>query len=227
MPEHGDKVVLNHEQYPSNSRKRKVELDKAEGSRPKRKQLATARRVKKPFFKRFTDAFIEGGAGRDVGDYILYDVVVPAAKSTIADLIEGAIEMILFGGERRAGNVVRNKGRSYVSYNDIYSGSPRRGPRGTIGGGRRSHGAEPMARIHQDFRHIVLNSRAEAEVVMGGLAEALGDYDVVTVAELYELVGLTAEYTDNKYGWYELPDMVAVRVRDGWAIELPRPKPID
>lgn len=219
-------VVLNSDKYPTKASRARTKKRDPDVERPKIKPVARARRVKRPFYAKFVDAFRDGGAANEVGDYIIYDVVVPAAKTTIADLIEGAIDMLLFGGERRVGGVHRVRGTSHIAYNNLYSGSRREDPRsaGHRASARRPHNVEPAVQISRDFRQVVLESRAEAELVMGGLAEILGDYDVVTVADLYDLVGLTADYTDNRFGWYDLPNMRAVRVRNGWAVELPTPK---
>ena len=42
-----------------------------------------------------------------------------------------------------------------------------------------------------------------------------------------DLVGVTGNYTDNKYGWTNIRNAEVVRVRDGYRIKLPRALPID
>ena len=161
-----DKIVLSSEAYPTNSKKAKDE--KSEEDKPKLKQLAVAKRVKKPFLKRLVDSFKEeGGSGKEVGDYVLYDVIVPAAKATLADLVEGAMNMVLFGGETRgARGIRRDKGRSYVSYADMYD----RGV-GVRHGARRPHNVEPALRSRHDFSGVIMGSRGEAEEVLSAMVE--------------------------------------------------------
>jgi hypothetical protein len=188
--------------------------------------VAVARRVKKSLWQRLKDSFKEGGAGADVGSYIVHDVVIPAAKSTIADLVEGAIEMILFGDGARNPRIRRAGGKSYVSYADLYSkGAPAQGRRASMS--RRSHNVEPASMVRNDFSGVVLGSRDEAEIVLSQMIDLVDEYDVVSVRELYELVGLPTDFTDNKIGWFDLDGVVTKRTRDGWAIELPRPRVID
>lgn len=222
-----DKIILNSEQYPGNSFKSKKEAMANTEPRVKRAKVASARRVKKSLIKRFADSFKEGGAGHEVGSYIMYDVVIPAAKSTIADLVEGAIDMILFGGDTRSPRLRRNKGRSYVSYSDLYdhrySSTSRREPH-TV---RKPHNVETATRIRHDFTGVVLGSRAEAEIVLAEMVDLVNEYGVASVSDLYDLVGLSSEYTDNKYGWFDLEGASTARVRDGWALELPRPRIIE
>ena len=228
-------IVLGAEKYPSNSYKSKSPDEGSVVERPKAKKVAVARRVKKPFLKRFSDTFLEGGTGKDVVDYIVHDVIIPASKSTVADLIEGAIDMVLFGeeggrrGRRRGSGVVRDRGRSYVSYSDMYEGSTRTGRDGRPPV-RRPHDVEP-ARATLDRRgveSISLGSRAEAELVLGELVEMMNEYQVVSLADLYEMVGFSSSFPDTKYGWYEFESVCRTeRTRDGWALVLPRPVAIE
>jgi hypothetical protein len=47
-------------------------------------------------------------------------------------------------------------------------------------------------------------------------------YGIVSVADFYDLVGITGNYTDNKYGWNNIHSASIVRVREGYMIKLPR-----
>ena len=232
-PNNGDpeeKIVLNREAYPSNSNKSKQTAPQV--NRPRKTQVATARKVKKPILKRFAEAFGgEGNSGNDVFDYIMYDVVIPAAKSTFADLVEGAIDMVLFGGgnARTQNYTHRSRGRSYVSYSDMYSGSGGQSRQRSQGrpDARRPYNVEPAHVNKHDFTSIVLGSRAEAEAVLSEMVEMVVEYGVVSVSDFYDLTGMPIDYTDNKYGWFDLRNISTVRVRDGWTIDLPRPNLIE
>jgi hypothetical protein len=215
-----EKIVLRKEEFPSNSLGTK-KCD-APVERVKKKKVASARKVRKSLLRRLKDSFKEGEPGHEVSNYVMHDVVIPAAKTTIADLVEGAIEMVLFGGDARTRHVVRNKGRSYVSYSDMYSGGTVRG-RGGRPETRRPHNVERATRMRHDFSGVVLGSRAEAEIVMGEMVDLIEQYGVASVSDLYDLVGLSSEYTDNKFGWFDLTGISTMRVRDGWSLELPRP----
>ena len=57
--------------------------------------------------------------------------------------------------------------------------------------------------------------------------ELIDRYEVVSVADLYELVGITGNYTDNKYGWTNIRNAEVVRVRDGYVLKLPKATPIN
>ena len=72
-----------------------------------------------------------------------------------------------------------------------------------------------------------LYSEGEAEDVLSRMDELIDTYGVVSVADLYDLVGISCNYTDNKYGWTNLRNAEPVRVRDGYMLKLPKALPID
>ena len=56
--------------------------------------------------------------------------------------------------------------------------------------------------------------------------EIMEEYEIVRVADLYDLVGITGDFTDNKYGWTNIRNAEVVRVHDGYKIKMPRAIPI-
>ena len=58
--------------------------------------------------------------------------------------------------------------------------------------------------------------------------ELISTYGIVSVADLYDLVGITGgSYTDNKYGWTNVHNASVIRVRDGYMIKMPKALPLD
>ena len=41
------------------------------------------------------------------------------------------------------------------------------------------------------------------------------------------LVGVSGNYTDNKYGWTDIRNASVIRVRDGYMIKLPKALPLN
>lgn len=178
---------------------------------------------KKPLGRRFMETFFSGDA-HGVVSYIIVDVLLPAAKDTVADAVSQGFERLLFGEvrstSRRTG--ARPSGSSgFVSYNRYSSSSParREEPRGRE--------ISPRARATHDFDEIILATRSEAEEVVGRLFDVVARYEAATVADLYELLGLTAKFTDDKWGWTDLRGAGVTRVRNGYLLDLPRPEPLD
>jgi hypothetical protein len=128
--------------------------------------------------------------------------------------------MLLFG-ERKGSKTRRDKDRSYVSYNSYSSRDRDRDRRDD----RRELSQRDRAR--HNFDDILISSRGEAEEVLSHLVDLTIDYGQASVADLYDLVGITGEFTDNKWGWTDLRSASVSRVRDGYLLNLPRTKLID
>lgn len=211
--------------YPSNSYKsrRNKEQEEVERAPVKRVVNEPVTKRKKTLGKRLSEAFF-GEETKGIADYIIYDVLIPAAKDTLHDAVTGGIDRILYGEtSRKPSHVDRNRGRSYAySSHDYrqYSSKPTNRTTMVSSGGYRSE----RARLYNDSV-IVLQSRNEAESVIDQLIERIYAYGMATVADLYEMVGQPTEFTDNNYGWDNLDEFERVvntkRARDGWVLILP------
>lgn len=210
------------EDLPGNShRQRREPVEEVVDKKLEKVVTGDVSRRRKPLGKRFAET-IFGGDGKGVLQYILLDVLVPAAKDTIADVVSQGIERALFGearsSSRRTG--ARTPGSSsYVSYNR-YSGSPH--------SSRREEPRElsRRSRANHDFDEIILATRIEADEVLSRMDDLLKKYESVSVGDLCELVGIDSNYTDEKWGWTDLADAGIRRVRSGYLLDLPKPEPL-
>lgn len=196
--------------FPSNSHKSKEKTKKPE----KKIEKVTSGKVvkqKKTLGRKFTEIFL-GDNIESVSSYIIYDVIIPAAKNMISDTVSNGIEMLLFG-QTRGSRTRHDKGKSYVSYNSYYKDRDRQ--------------ISQRNRARHNFDDIILESRGEAEEVLSHLVDLTEDYGMASVADLYDLVGVTSNFTDNKYGWDNLSSARVVPVRGGYLLELPRPIVLD
>ena len=82
-------------------------------------------------------------------------------------------------------------------------------------------------RTGYNYDDIILQTRGEAEEVLSRMDEIIDTYGVVSVSDLYDLVGITGNYTDNKYGWTNIRNAKPIRVRDGYMLDLPKVLPIN
>lgn len=197
--------------YKSNSHRSKEAEQKIEERKKQDKVINGKAKVKKKNgIVKFTDVFISEDAA-NVKSYILMDVLVPAVKKAISDIVRDGIDMILYGESR--GNKNRSNS-SYVSYRD-YSDR------------RDSDRYSSKARTGYSHDDIILETRGEAEEVLSRMDELIDTYGIVSVADLYDLVGITRNYTDNKYGWTNIRNAEPVRVRDGYMLKLPKALPIN
>lgn len=197
------------EEYKSNSHKSRAEATKKE-HKIEKVVTGAVKTKKKGGLHKFTDVFISEDAG-NVKTYIFMDVLVPAIKKAISDIVTNGIEMMLYGETGRK----KNSNASRISYRDYYKDD------------RRSK-AYNSARIDYEFDDIILENRGEAEDVLSCMNEVIETYGSVSVADFYDLVGITGNYTDIKYGWYDIRNANVIRMRDGgYMIKLPRALPLN
>ena len=210
--------------FPSNSDKPKARRESQEPKREKQVAVVKGRvtKQKKSLGAKFSET-VFGDDTKSVGDYIVYDVLIPAMKATMSDMVSGGIEMLLFG-ERRGRNTRRDGGKSYVSYSSYYGDGRRNNDRDNSD---RGSNYSRTSRARHDFDDIVFESRGEAEEVLSHLVDLTIDYGVASVADFYDLSGIESQFTDNKYGWTTLRDACTDRVRTGYVIRLPQAKPLD
>ena len=57
---------------------------------------------------------------------------------------------------------------------------------------------------------IILENGAEADAVLSRMQDIINTYGFASVADLYDLVGITGEYTDNKYGWTNIDNAITI-----------------
>lgn len=222
--------------FPSNS-KRDKEVEPITHKKIQKVITGKAVERKKPLSKKFAEVFIgEGNDVQSVTEYVVKDILIPAAKgmfldtiSTLGDMIGASVEMTLFGttsgrGRNRNGRnrATGSSGKTYVSYDNYSKGNDR----------ERDRDRRPSAdhnRSNHSFDGIVLETRGEADEVIKCLIDLTLDYGVASVADLYDLVGITSKFTDNEYGWTNLNTNNATftRVREGYVLNLPRTKPIN
>ena len=172
---------------------------------------------KKTIGRRFIDLFL-GDDVESVSSYIMYEVLIPAAKDTVFDMIRGGTEMLLFGDSRGfTRQSRRGNGKSYVRYDRVsYRDEDRR------------RNVSQRNRARHNFDEIILDSYVEAEEVLNILIELIERYDMATVADLYELVGIERTHADEKWGWENLANSKITRVRgSGYLLDLPRPILLD
>lgn len=195
--------------YKSNSHRSKEE---AENKKVEKVVKGAVKTKKKSSSTRFKDVFIAEEAS-SVKDYILMDVLLPTIKKAISDIVSNGVDMLLYGETGRSSS--RRSG-SKVSYSKYYD--------------ERDRGRErDYRRIKSayDYEDIFLETRAEAEEVLNRMDDLIDNYGIVSVADLYDLVGISSNYTDNKYGWTNLRNARVERARDGYYLNLPKALPID
>ena len=209
------------EEFPPNSHtNRDIPAVPAEAKKLPKVITGEVVRRKKPVTRRFAESFVNGDA-KAVGGYILWDVMLPALKDTVADVATQAVERLLFGESRST--LRRTAGRGQVNYSR-YSQATRLGYRENRPEQTRPPAGRRPARQQNDFEEIILQTRGEAEMVRDRLFDLVDRYAAATVSDLYDLLGITPDYTDGKWGWYNLSGLDIVRISSGYLLDLPQPE---
>lgn len=195
-------------EYTPNSNKYKQEQAAlAEKKKVEKVVTGTVRTKKK---SKFADVFISEDA-KNVKNYAIMEVLIPALKKAVVDIVTDGINIIFYGEKGR-----RTSGVDRISYNRFSD--------------TRASSRQALTRATSvyDYDKITLESRGEAEAVLTGLTDMIDTYGQATVADLYDLIGISHNFTDNNYGWYNLSEARAVPAfGGGYTLRLPRVSPID
>ena len=203
-------------EYKPNSHKYKAEqaAKRNEQSEKKIEKVVsgTAKTKKKSEISKIKDIFISEDAS-NVKSYVLMEVLIPAMKKAVSDIVTNGIDMILYGEE---GGSRRRAPSERVSYRRYYD--------------QRDDRSIDRVRTRTGYSYddIIVANRGEAEEVLSRMDELIDQYGVVSVGDLYDLVGITGNYTDQKYGWTNIRTAEPQRLRDGgYMLKLPKALPID
>jgi len=208
MPEENKETGIVPE-YPNNSNKSKEDRPRKEMPHVKMHER------KRSILERFSNTVFGEGGTQSIGSIVLLDILIPAIRNTIYDMIVSALDIRLLGrtrGHRGGGD----RDRTYhTSYDRMYRDEGGRGE------------DERRVRSSHRFDDIIIESKYEAEEIIGALCDIIDNEDVASVADFYNIVGITPEYTDDDWGWRNLRNAYVKRVRDGYVVVLPRPREIE
>lgn len=211
-------------ELPSNSHKSKAGKPPPAVPR-KAEKVVTGEVVRVPpsLWKKAKSSIVSGDVGKSAWQFVVMDVLLPAAKNMITDTVsmmgdavsEG-VRQAMFGGEPTRSRVSPGR-RVVTNYNQVRrSGSVTEF--GTI---------SPRARSQHDFDTVILGSRGDAEVILDRLRELIAQFGQATVEDYYDLVGISGDFPDTEWGWYDLRSATIRHVQGGYIVALPRTQPID
>lgn len=167
--------------------------------------------------KKFGKRFFSEDA-KTVGSHVLDSVVIPSLQKLISDAVKGAIDWLIYGSK---GSRTQN-GPGNISYGNYYtrSGVVNSTPVYT----------SPMLTAKPTLyavNDICIPDRGQAEEILLRLREAINVYGMVSVREFYELAGVPFNFTDQKWGWFDLKMADIIRGDNGFYIRFPKVQPIE
>ena len=160
--------------------------------------------------RKFAETFLADNA-KDVKSYIFSDVLIPTIRDGIFDIISGGLSMILYGNSSSR----RSKGSgNYINYASFSSPS-------------KKERSKPAVSNRFAYNDIIFETRSDAIDVKETMEDILERFNVVSVADYYELAGLDSSFTDQKYGWKNLDTVSVARDIDGYKLRMPPATMID
>jgi len=151
---------------------------------------------------------------KDVKTYICSEVLLPALKKAISDVVTNGISMILYGDKGNP-NRARNVPASTVSYNKYYSDAPV----------MRAYSRPAYSMFDTDA--ILFDSMTDASTVLTSLEDIISQYGAASVLDFYDLAGIANDNPQaNKYGWTDVRSAEVMSRSGGYWIRLPRALPI-
>ena len=159
--------------YKPNSHKSKEEQKESTSEKKVEKVISgTAKSKKKNEIQKFADVFISEDVN-NVKSYILLDVLIPAIKKAVSDIVTNGIDMILYGESEKT---KKNSTSSKISYRSYYDNDR-----------NYSYNSSAVKRGYS-YDDIILDNRGEAEDVLARMDELVATYGIASVADLYDLV---------------------------------------
>lgn len=210
------------EDYQANSNKDKDKEKKEVVKERKVVKVVTGEVVQKPrgIGYKFKEVFF-GGDFKNALRFVAGDVLLPAFRNLLVDSITKGTERVVYGESYRSRQYTPDM-RSRIQYNNPLArpADPRTVPR-LPDQAPRSYRAS-----RREIDNILLRSREDADLVIERMIDIVDKYEVVSLAELNELLGLPTSHIDQKWGWTSVNNFSIRQVRDGYLLELPPPEEI-
>lgn len=204
--------------YQGNSRKSKEVQPIPPDKKIERVVVSEVIIKKKGPLRKFRDLFIEADL-RTVAHHITTMVLIPAAKDMLFDSLSKGGERLFYG---EAASRRRSVGMGpRVTYNNpINRGfdprDPRLAPPQRPGAGTSRHGRD-------DF---IISTKEEADLVLERMNDVVDQYEIISLADLNDMLGQATSHTDYKWGWSNLRGASVRQIREGYLLDLPPLEPI-
>lgn len=141
---------------------------------------------------------------------LVMDYLLPMVKNGLYSLATSGLNMMLWGdGQPHGVNGNQNFAQPRVNYN-----------------GCSIPNQNPAPQNARNWQNILFASQWDANEVLSQMRDALATFQQVSVADYYDLCGISCDYTDYKYGWYNLQQAYVKTVPNGYTIVFPRPVPL-
>ena len=197
-----------------------VEKDGQDEPREKKvRQVTKAKSKKQGLLRKFTRYIFEDTI-ETAKEKAFSDVIKPGLQQLIFDTGNELLSLVIFGTAEEAFRSSRrgSGGRrgERTSYDKYYKDKE-----------RKQTSRDSYRDVPYDPDDIILDTNAEARDVLTELDYTIQKYGQASVADLYDIVGVTSEWTDNRYGWTSIRGAKIKPIREGFLLVLPRTHVLD
>jgi hypothetical protein len=200
--------------------KKDKEPGEEETPREKLKPVVTAEVViKEPSLGRKMKSIFFGGEFKSASRYVVTDVILPAFRDTVFDVMTAGTERVIYGESRTPRR--RHRGMTTGALGSItnYNRPIQRGARSAMLPDQPPRGMNRVTR--RESNDVLIADREEAVLVLDTLNECITRYEVASLADLNELLNQPSAVVDQKWGWFSLSDANIRQTRQGYLLELP------
>lgn len=208
------------------------ETDDIPADRPKLQGVVgvAPKKVKRSLLSRLITGLVGPDGASNIGGYVSEEIIKPAIKNIIVDAVTSGINMVMYGDRGTPSRNTRYGGgggsdyRPRTNYNNSYSQRPTERSYG-----RDSSNSEPKrtnmiaTNTRYGVEEYIIEDRYDAAHVLTTLTESADRYGTVCVADYYDLIKVSSNFTDNAYGWRHdaISSARIVPVRGGYVIKFP------
>lgn len=200
---------MNDINYPRNSIMEQPEESNKERLKPVVTQDSIVS-TKKPLLQRFKEGLF--------GDEVFDNVIIPAVGNMILD----SLEMMFFHRTGYRNNYQQPPQNYTYNYGYGYNSQPYM-PQPSY-----QYNQQPQQYVQNkvDYHNIILRSKQDADAVLNQMIDRIRSYGAVSIADLFDLIQVPGEYTDNNWGWRDARYFGVRRVAKGFLLVLPDAAPL-
>lgn len=187
---------------------------KEPSERVSHKPLTQAKQVKKGLLKRLLTGLYGNSDG--VKDHIIKNVLGPAVKKVVVDMVTSSINMLIYKTPNNPNQPWNNGYTNYASSKQSYKPAYTNYAQPS-----QPYGHNPVNTKLNGIEQFVISTHGEAYEVLEYMRSIISEYGQASVADYYELVGGRPNFIDHSYGWFNLASAHVRASRGGFIIELP------
>jgi hypothetical protein len=156
------------------------------------------------------------GNAKSAKERLIRDIIIPELKKLAYNAVTDTVGTLIYGENAKR----QRPSGGYVDYSGRSSGGATRNSNNAT--------AAPTARdsVAQACQCLEFDYKEDAERVLESMSNALDQFHMVSVGDLYDFADITGDPIYNSYGWTNLATANVVPSRGKWKILFPKLEPL-